>query len=296
MVKLMTFNGKEYLFCTNCGKVLECEQTVQSAERTEWSMRPYRIQPHDQPGRDWRLLPCEVQVKAAEVLAWLRAGNTPVHVELSEKHWRAILSRLEEACRLKGDDWIQWQKSVSETVGAAINKARPSDGLVLPAPPNLPSGVGQRYKVGDKVWYWFDAETCFVWNLGIVAAVTEHTGTFYYALYRGADTWIAVMEPYMVPDGDEPMDPLVLSESRVYGLPLDRTTELCNEAQKWVGDNRDLVDQCSRDFSLRAYSDKIWPNPEWHDDGRYEGDLADLELGQQLTRLEEGESTEDDLM
>ena len=246
-------------------------------------------------------LPYEVQAKAREVLAWLRDGNARAQVELSEKHWRAILRILEETCSPKGDDWIRWQKSVSEIVEAAIDKARPLDGLALPAPPNPPNGVGQRYKVGDKVWYWFDAETCFVWQLGTVAAVTEYTDTFYYAACHAIDldgsvSCSAVMEPYIVPDGDEPTNPPALSGSGVFGLPNDRAIELFDEARKWIDDNRDLVDQCARDFSLRGRSGRIWRNPEWHDEGRYEDDLMNQELGEQLLRLEEGEATEDDLM
>ena len=56
-----------------------------------------------------------------------QTSNMQVSVMLSEESWRAIMDILRVACQLRGNDWVEWQQSVAQTIQTAIDKAkRPS--------------------------------------------------------------------------------------------------------------------------------------------------------------------------
>lgn len=45
-----------------------------------------------------------------------------VTVTLSEPNWKAILEILQIACRLRGSDWVRWEREMERTVLDAVQK------------------------------------------------------------------------------------------------------------------------------------------------------------------------------
>ena len=95
-------------------------------------------------------------------------SNLQVSVMLSEESWRAIMDILRVACQLRGNDWVEWQQSVAQTIQTAIDKAK------------QPSYSRQRSSPLRRSYeYDYDYEDDGSDELGAILSAAENNEYFY---------------------------------------------------------------------------------------------------------------------
>jgi hypothetical protein len=95
-------------------------------------------------------------------------SNVQVSVTLSEGSWRAIMDILRITCQLRGNDWVQWQQSVTQTIQTAVDKAK------------QPSSSQQRAGPSRRSYeYDYDYEDDGSDELGAILWAAENNEYFY---------------------------------------------------------------------------------------------------------------------